>query len=134
MERRAGAARRRSRMSTVEMDSEEKQPAARPLVAFGPEIAQLAVVSMWASTFIVTKAVFAEITPLAFIFARFALMTLLAFAVLAAQGRRAQWVIRRADLPRFLLVGLCGYTLYQLGFVLGLDNTSPFSSSLLIAM
>jgi drug/metabolite transporter (DMT)-like permease len=27
-----------------------------------------------------------------------------------------------------------GYTLYQLGFVLGLERTSPFSSSLLIAM
>jgi drug/metabolite transporter (DMT)-like permease len=107
---------------------------ARPLAAFGPELAQLLVVTMWASTFIVTKAVFAEVSPLAFIFARFALMTVLAFGVLAARGPRAQWRIRRADLPRFLLVGLCGYTLYQLGFVLGLDNTSPFSSSLLIAM
>ncbi|HUS17054.1 MAG TPA: DMT family transporter [Chloroflexia bacterium] len=105
-----------------------------PLTAVGPELAQLLVVGMWASTFVVTKAVLAEITPLAFIFARFALMTILAFAVLAARGRRAQWAIGRADLPRFLLVGICGYTLYQLGFVLGLDNTSPFSSSLLIAM
>jgi drug/metabolite transporter (DMT)-like permease len=42
--------------------------------------------------------------------------------------------LRRADLPRFLAAGLTGYTLYQLGFVLGLDRTSPFSSSLLIAM
>ncbi len=30
--------------------------------------------------------------------------------------------------------GLTGYTLYQLGFILGLSRTSPFSSSLLIAM
>jgi drug/metabolite transporter (DMT)-like permease len=29
---------------------------------------------------------------------------------------------------------LTGYTLYQLGFILGLSRTSPFSSSLLIAM
>ncbi len=114
--------------------SAQARTAGEPLAAFGPEIAQLLVVTMWASTFIVTKAVFAEISPLAFIFARFALMTLLAFAVLVAQGGRAQWRVRRADLPRFLLVGICGYTAYQLGFVLGLDNTSPFSSSLLIAM
>jgi len=114
--------------------SVEARTTAGPLAAFGPEIAQLLVVTMWASTFVVTKAVFAEISPLAFIFARFVLMTLLAFAVLAARGSRAQWRIRRADLPRFLLVGICGYTFYQLGFVLGLDNTSPFSSSLLIAM
>src|SRR5690349_4691836 len=89
---------------------------------------------MWASTFVVTKAAFAEVSPMAFIFVRFGLMTLLAFGVLAARGRKAQWRIRRADLPRFALAGLAGYTLYQLGFVLGLDNTSPFSSSLLIAM
>src|SRR5690349_6627434 len=106
---RAETAHGRNGMSMVEVKSEEEQAATGPLVAFGPEIAQLAVVGMWASTFIVTKAVFAEISPLAFIFARFLLMTLLAFGVLAAQGRRAQWRIRRADLPRFLLVGLCGY-------------------------
>jgi drug/metabolite transporter (DMT)-like permease len=108
--------------------------AAAPPAGFGPELAQLLVVSMWASTFVVTKGAFAEISPMAFIFVRFALMTLLAFGVLAARGRRAQWRIQRADLPRFALAGLAGYTLYQLGFVLGLDNTSPFSSSLLIAM
>src|SRR5262249_44733917 len=42
--------------------------------------------------------------------------------------------LHRADLGRFLAVGLTGYTLYQLGFVLGLNRTSPFSSSLLIAL
>ena len=45
---------------------------------------------------------------------------------------QAQWGIRRADLLRFGAVGLCGYTFYQLGFVLGLERTSPFSSALLI--
>lgn len=109
--------------------------------AIGPELAQLLVVLLWASTFVVTKGAFAEITPLAFVFVRFALMTALAFAVLAAQSlrhppaeRAVLWAIRRADLPRFVAAGLTGYTLYQLGFVLGLDRTSPFSSSLLIAM
>jgi O-acetylserine/cysteine efflux transporter len=98
----------------------------------GPELAQLVVVGLWASTFVVTKAAFAEISPLAFAFVRFALMTVLAFAVLAARGR--SWAIRRRDLPRFAAAGLAGYTFYQLGFVLGLERTSPFASSLLIAM
>jgi drug/metabolite transporter (DMT)-like permease len=98
----------------------------------GPELAQSVVVGLWASTFIVTKHAFAEMTPLAFAFVRFGMMTALAFAVLAVRGR--SWRIRRADLPRFALAGLTGYTLYQLGFVLGLERTSPFSSSLLIAM
>ncbi len=100
--------------------------------AIGPELGQLLVVGLWASTFIVTKAAFAEISPLAFVFVRFGLMTALSFAVLAARGRT--WRVRRSDLPRFLLAGLAGYTFYQLGFVLGLERTSPFASSLLIAM
>ncbi len=111
---------------------------ARVLAAVGPELAQLVVVGLWASTFIISKAAFDEVSPLAFTFARFGLMTALAFAVLAVRGRGAargrSWAIRRADLPRFALAGVSGYTLYQLGFVLGLDRTSPFSSSLLIAM
>jgi drug/metabolite transporter (DMT)-like permease len=105
--------------------------------AIGPELAQLVVVGLWASTFIVTKAAFAEISPLAFAFVRFALMIGLAFAVLAARGPRRGVQLNtptRRDLPRFLAAGLCGYTLYQLGFVLGLERTSPFASSLLIAM
>jgi drug/metabolite transporter (DMT)-like permease len=100
----------------------------------GPEIAQTFVVLLWASTFIVTKAIYAELSPLAFVAVRFLLMTALAFAVLAARRRGGDWRIRRADLPRFMLSALTGYTLYQLGFALGLDHTSPFSSSLLIAM
>ena len=104
--------------------------AGRLVAAVGPELAQLVVVGLWASTFIVTKAAFAEVTPMAFIFAHFALMPALAFAVLALRRRRPELLARRADLPRFVLAGLSGYTLYQLDFGLGLDRPSPFSSSL----
>jgi len=86
------------------------------VAAIGPELGQLLVVGLWASTFIVTKAAFAEVSPLAFAFVRFGLMTALAFAVLA--GRKRTWRVRRSDLSRFLLAGLAGYTFYQLGFVL----------------
>jgi drug/metabolite transporter (DMT)-like permease len=96
-----------------------------------PELGLLGVVVVWASTFVVTKQVFAEISPLAFAFVRFAGITGLAFVVLATSG--ATWRIMRSDLVRFAMVGLCGYTLYQLGFVLGLERTSPFSSALLIS-
>jgi drug/metabolite transporter (DMT)-like permease len=120
------------RETTESSPSQADDVAAR----FGPELAQLVVVMLWSSTFIVSKAVFAEVSPLAFIFARFTLMTLLAFAVLLVVGARRgiDWRIRREDLGLFVLSGLTGYTLYQLGFVLGLYRTSPFSSSLLIAM
>lgn len=102
--------------------------------AFGPELAQLVVVALWASTFIVTKATLVHVSPLAFIFVRFGLMTLLAFGVLLVRRPSGHRGIRRADWGRFLLAGLSGYTLYQLGFVFSLANTSPFSSSLLIAL
>src|SRR5438270_2480418 len=97
-----------------------------------PELALLGVVVVWASTFVVTKRAFAEISPLAFAFVRFGAITVLAFVVLAAS--RASWRVLKSDLPRFVAAGVTGYTLYQLGFVLGLERTSPFSTSLLIAM
>ena len=100
-----------------------------------PELGLISVVVVWASTFVVTKQIFDEISPLAFAFVRFAGITGLAFLVLALAVRRgtAQWAICKRDLPRFAAVGVCGYTLYQLGFVLGLERTSPFSSALLIS-
>jgi drug/metabolite transporter (DMT)-like permease len=98
--------------------------------AYLPELGLLGVVLVWASTFIVTKQAFSEISPLAFAFVRFIAITLLAFVVLWLS--KSPWTIRRSDLPRFILAGVCAYTLYQLGFVLGLARTSPFSSSLLI--
>jgi drug/metabolite transporter (DMT)-like permease len=99
-----------------------------------PEVALVVVVFVFASTFVVTKQVFEELSPLAFAFVRFGAITLLAFGVLggAVASGRAQWGVQRADIPRFVAVGGCGYTFYQLGFVLGLERTSPFSSALLI--
>jgi drug/metabolite transporter (DMT)-like permease len=103
-----------------------------------PEAAQLAVVLLWSSTFILTKDAYDDIRPLAFVFARFVLITALALGVLAVRGWRGDredwWQVDRADLPRFAAAGLFGYTIYQLGFTLGLEHTSPFSSSLLISM
>ncbi len=104
------------------------------LTEAGPELAQSLVVLLWASTFVVSKGIFAQLAPLPFTAVRFLLMTLLAFGVLLARRRGALPSIRRADLGRFLLVAFFGYVAYQLGFVFGLERTSPFSSSLLIAM
>lgn len=116
----------------------ERQPASRAtpyaMASFAPELAQIVVVLLWASTFIVTKAAFAEVSPLGIIFSRFLVMVALAFVVLAIKERGASLWIERGDLGRFVAAGLTGYTFYQLGFTLGLSRTSPFSSSLLIAM
>jgi len=99
-----------------------------------PEVGLVSVVLVWASTFVLTKQAFLEMSPLAFAGVRFAGISVLAVAVLAASVRagKAQWQVCARDLPRLVAAGVCGYTLYQLGFVLGLERTSPFSSSLLI--
>ena len=93
------------------------------------------VVTVWGSTFVLTKQAFTEVAPLAFAGVRFVGIAALAVAVLAASARagKAQWRVARGDLPRFIAAGVCGYTFYQLGFVLGLERTSPFSSALLIS-
>lgn len=101
---------------------------------FGPELALLAVVLMWSTSHIISKAVYTQINPMAMTFIRFALITVLAFAVLLIRGKPGSRGIRRTDLPRFFVVGFTGYTTYQLCYAIGLDLTSPFSSALLIAM
>jgi drug/metabolite transporter (DMT)-like permease len=105
--------------------------------AFLPEIILVAVILIWASTFVITKDALDDFTPFSFIFARFSIVLTLALLVLAVQslsrGWRTMWHIDRADLPRFLGAGLVGYTFYQIGFTVGIDHTTPFSSSLLIA-
>lgn len=117
------------------------QPAAtgaarREHPTFLPELALLTTIVFWSSTFIVTKDAFNQITPMAFIFVRFLLMTVMAFAVLAVvvwRGSEGPLVPRRQDLPRFLASGLSGYFCYQLGYTLGLDRSSVFVAAILIA-
>lgn len=106
-----------------------------------PEISSLLVVVMWASTFVITKDAFDDIEPLAFIFARFLAVSVIALTVLAVRGQRRgregkarYWVVRRAHWPTFAVAGITGYAFYQIAFTLGLANTSAFSSSLMISM
>ncbi|MGI9254849.1 MAG: DMT family transporter [Thermomicrobiales bacterium] len=120
---------------------ELRAPAAEPAGADAgsgglgaPEAALLLVVLLWSSTFIISKAIFAEMLPLPYIAVRFLIMSALAVSVMLLRRRGSERMIRREDLPRFLAVAFTGYTLYQLFFVLGLERTSPFSSSLLVAM
>lgn len=104
--------------------------------AFLPELALLTTVSLWASTFIVTKDAFEHIEVMAFVFIRFLLMTIMAFAILGVMRARNPEIgllPRKSDLPLFLGAGLSGFTFYQLGYNLGLDRTSVFSASLLIS-
>jgi drug/metabolite transporter (DMT)-like permease len=94
-------------------------------------------VIIWASTFIAMEDAFKFIDPLPYTLFRFFWINLLAFGVLLVQHARDEAVpltIRTRDLPRFLLASIPGYTLYQICSVLGLDHSSVFTLSLLVAM
>src|SRR5262245_22413502 len=92
-------------------------------------LAVLAVTS-WGLSYGLTKLAFREWRPLVFTGTRFLAMAAIALVVLAAQGRLG--AVLGPDRRRFALGGLFGFTLYQLGFTLGLDRTSAFASTLLL--
>lgn len=104
---------------------------------FMPEAAALTVIVVWGSTFTLTKSLYNEMSPLAFGGLRFIAIVAIAFLVLWSGARRAgepgRLRIRRADIPMYILTGVLGYTGYQLGFMLGLEHTSPFAGALMIA-
>lgn len=115
----------------------EEVPGSSARERFGPEIALWAVVLIWSSTFIAMKDAFTFIDPLQYTLFRFIWINVLAIAVLLFQHRRDSSIlltIRRKDLPRFLLASIPGYTLYQICSVIGLDHSSVFTLSLLVAM
>jgi drug/metabolite transporter (DMT)-like permease len=95
------------------------------------EMLAIAAVVNWGLSYGLTKLALAEWRPLTFTATRFVAMALIAVAVLTAQGRLR--VLVGPDRRRFALGGLLGFTLYQLGFIVGLDRTSALSSTLLLA-
>jgi len=108
-----------------------------PVQRFLPELALVTVVVLWASTFIITKDLFNKIAPMAFAGLRFVLICLFSCAVLYVRGRhdpQRYFRVRRSDLPRLVLAGFMGYSVYQLGFTLGLDHSSPFAAALILTM
>jgi O-acetylserine/cysteine efflux transporter len=96
-----------------------------------PDVLAVAAVVNWGLSYGLTKLALAQWRPLAFTGTRFLAMALIAATVLGSQGRWRALV--GPDRYRFLLGGLLGFTLYQLGFVLGLERTSAVSSTLLLA-
>lgn len=104
---------------------------------FAPELALWTVVLIWSSTWIAIKDAFSFLDPLPYTLFRFIWINVLAFAILFLRHSRDPLVplaIRREHLPRFLLASIPGYTVYQLCASLGLDHSSVFTLSLLVAM
>ena len=91
------------------------------------------VVLVWGISPVFFKFILRELQPLAFVFLRFVLLSLLSLGVLAWRGVRGHraWRIRRADILALIVSGLSGYGLYQLCYIIGLAHTPVFASALL---
>src|SRR5262245_27922231 len=98
--------------------------------AIRADVLAVAAVVNWGLRYGLTKLAFAEWPALPFTGTRFLAMAAIAAAVLARQGRLG--VVLGLDRARFAVAGLFGFTLYQLGFTLGLERTSAFASTLLL--
>ncbi len=91
----------------------------------------LTVALIWGINFSVTKGAFPRFPPLAFTAVRFAIASVLLWAL-------ARWMDGDAPLPpgalrRLIVLGVVGNTLYQLGFITGLERTTASSSALILA-
>ncbi|HUF35624.1 MAG TPA: DMT family transporter [Gemmatimonadales bacterium] len=104
-------------------------PPARP--AFFGDLGMLTVALIWGLNFSITKGAFARFPPLAFTGVRFALASLLLVPLVWwLEGRQE---LPRGALPRLVLLGVVGNTLYQLGFISGLARTTASNSALILA-
>ncbi len=101
-----------------------------------PELAIASVVMIWSLTGVVIKDTYDYVQPLALTVTRFALILLIAVVALGVYRRRtgASLGVARKDLPRLILSGLTGYTIYQFCYVLGLDRSTAFAAAVLGSM
>jgi drug/metabolite transporter (DMT)-like permease len=116
-------------------------PSASPIPAVRPpdtsprrleaDLGMLLVTFIWGLNFTVTKGAFRYLPPLAFTGVRFAFAT----ALLVPLRRRVEGdaPLPAGALPRLVLLGIVGNTLYQLAFVEGLARTTASNSALILA-
>ena len=100
-------------------------------VGFTSTDALLGVMALiWGVNFIVVKSAMREIPPLAFNALRYALAAVTLVALARLTGARLP---DRADAKRFLMIGLLGHVVYQIGFIEGIARTRAGNAALLMA-
>ncbi len=93
----------------------------------------LTVIVLWAANNVLTKAALDRgLEPLIYVSLRFALVAVLLFPYLRLRGVSLR--VRRQDIPRFVLSGLCGFAFYNMLYIVGLAHTSAFSAAIIIAL
>ena len=107
---------------------------ASPAPARGSLLIALALMTVWGMNFAVTKHILERVPVNAFLFMRFAWMSVLGLLLILwlYRGRLAASLPRRRDLPRFILAGLVGHTAHVAIVTWGLHLSTAFSSSLVL--
>lgn len=89
----------------------------------------------WALNFVVGKVALREIPAMVLPGLRIAIAFLFFIPIyLWDRPRRARHPLRRADLPKLLLVSICGITFNQFFFIAGLDRTSVAHMAVFISL
>jgi uncharacterized membrane protein len=95
----------------------------------GSDLALLAILVIWVSSYAFFKIGFREVRPIAFTLARFVLMTPVAFIVLWL--REGNLRLDRRDIGLLALSSVIGHSTYQILFVTALDWTNASTMALL---
>jgi drug/metabolite transporter (DMT)-like permease len=111
----------------------DEVPAGRGAAARAPDLVALLVVAIWGASFPIQKVALAEIDWLALTWVRYVGMVALGWLVLLWRRARGRPVgVARADLPRVVLTGVLGYSVYIVLSTAGLAWTTAFSTALLV--
>jgi drug/metabolite transporter (DMT)-like permease len=90
----------------------------------------LAVVLLWALNNVAIKFAVADVAPLPYVVARFAIVLVLVWAWIAL--RRVPARVARSDVPLLILVGVSGFAVFNALVTVGMTRTSAFSVALLM--
>lgn len=101
--------------------------------SFGPtDLLLLMTIGLWAINFTVVKTIISgDLPPIAFTALRFTLATI--GMLLVMRSFRDEQPLTRRDVLKMAGLGLLGNGLYQVMFIIGIDNTSLTNSALILA-
>ena len=97
-----------------------------------PRLGALLAIVFWGVSFVATRAVVAQISPITLIFSRAALGSLLLIGILTARGR--PWLPPRSAWPSLFLMGFIGVAFHQLLQAYALRLTTAVNSGWLIGL
>jgi drug/metabolite transporter (DMT)-like permease len=97
-----------------------------------PRLGALLAITFWGVSFVATRVVVGQISPVALIFARAAMGSLLLIGVLAARGRA--WWPARSFWPSLALMGFIGVAFHQLLQAYALQLTTAVNTGWLIGL